>query len=287
MEFLSKVNEACADDFPPENKDKDDSFTLEGYKAIVDNLFASIMKNIETYYFCITTGKYDTTSQLEQKLKCLLDFAQKVAPSLRKKDYPNKIEKVAEVITKLVELDNWVLLEKSLSLLNRIIDYNEQSDKILENQPDHDLFLGKSEKNKKFLEWLRCIGNGYNINSEKKMTFVEILRESQLVGVKELLFQYIFAEKQESGDGVDKKVMKTIRVNAETIGDDKGKPSFVIVKNLAARCQLGETMIPALTCKFRLFVAVKSEEEKLMSVLCSLYAIRAFCMDSFIFIHFK
>ena len=281
MEFLAKVNEACADDFPPEDKDKTGSFTLEGYKAIVDNLFSYIIKNIDAYSLFIIAKKYDNACQLELKLKCLLEFARKIVPSLRNENYPNKIEKVAEVITKIAEVDNWILLEKSLSLLNRIIDYIELSDKTQESKQDYGLCLSDLGKNRDFLRWLRCIGNGYNINSEKKMSFVEVLRESQLIGVKELLFQYIVSEKQESNEEVDKKVMKTIRVNAESIGDDNGKPSFVIVKNLVSRCQLEKTMIEALTCKFRLFLTVKSEEEKFMVVLCSLYAIRALCKISF------
>lgn len=217
----------------------------------IDDLLKKLIEKLKQLH---GTGSEEELRRAGDKVATVLDFTKALLLKARNRSVYNSSDLLLEVI----KLDNWHLVIKALFILVSIVDLScrYQSDERKRNSSELD-------------EWLLNMAFGYSLKDQKKLTFIEVLRDSSLISA-DLYFHYCTSGK----DLPAVTIIKLANLHANSCSSE------AIARKIASDNAVPSDLFNALWCKTRLAKTVTSPEIKEQVVIASLLSYTAFLFGS-------
>lgn len=220
----------------------------------------SIDKRLEGYILEIKKSSLNLNlldSESKANIDLILSFCEKYFAHTEGRYQVNFVESLA----KILKFDDWQLILRVLNIMKLY------SGRIKSRSREPPAYLTKDNE-----EWLLNIALGNNLKNNKKISFLDTLKEKNPV----IQFQY-FSSRQKNEikreeSCIAREEAPAIRtINLENLNGNL-VDSHVIALDLAKKSELPIELFSALWCKIRLAKSLLNDETRQFIVLASLYS---------------
>jgi len=227
---------------------------LSHWIEVLNYIDELLQKLIEQFKGLYGTYKEVELKEIASKITIILDLTKALLQKARNRNIYNSTNLLLEII----KLDDWSLVIKALLILVSIVD--------LSNRYQNDT---RKKNTNELDEWLLNMAFGYSLKDEKKLTFIEVLKDSSLI-CADLYFQYCTS-------GKDPPTVTIIKL-ANLYTDPNS--SEAIARKIASENSTPSELFNALWCKTRLAKTVTNPAIKEQVIVASLLSYAAFLFGS-------
>ena len=233
------------------NAEEQNAKTMLFHWVPVLNCLDDFLRSLISQYKAGEKAGGPELDRTKEKLGIILEFTH----ALLKKSRSRSVYGSGELLLDVLRLDDWLLVNKALRAVVALFD--------LSGTPYRN--ENKEQKVKDLEEWLLNMAFGYSLKNTRKLAFLDVLRDPDLIH-GDLHFQY-FSNAKESP------TITTIRLSG--LQKDP-RTSEEIAKDLAEKNAVPAELFNSLWCKVRLAKTVADESVKELVVISSMVAYIAF-----------